>query len=204
MDGVVVGRGKRGGGGNTLIKVCRHEVVPARAHLFLLPTRRILNGVWGVREAVHGVAHVRAHPTWSPCVLLFPRFLVFILTNLLTPQPPPLPPTFPFICHPPPHTHRRHHHPHTHRTPPHLLPRTMDGIPHTHATCPPPPPPNYSTTNTDRANKITGGHESKGGQRTRATVQRIKMYKSGGKVIRGVNGQTITPAPFQSWVPSGT
>lgn len=55
--------------------------------------------------------------------------------------------------------------------------------------------------NPDRANKADTSHPS---FRTRATVNRLKMYKSGGKAIRARNGEIIKAAPFQSWTPSGT
>eukprot|EP00040_Diaphanoeca_grandis_P021386 m.113956 g.113956 ORF g.113956 m.113956 type:complete len:682 (-) comp28312_c1_seq2:64-2109(-) len=55
--------------------------------------------------------------------------------------------------------------------------------------------------NPDRANKPDSSHSN---FRTRATVNRLKMYKSGGRAIRAKNGQIITPAPFQNWVASGT
>ena len=40
--------------------------------------------------------------------------------------------------------------------------------------------------------------------RSKATINRLKMYKSGGKAIRAVNGKVVQPMPFQSWTPSGT
>eukprot|EP00124_Ichthyophonus_hoferi_P003105 Ihof_evm1s250 gene=Ihof_evmTU1s250 len=41
-------------------------------------------------------------------------------------------------------------------------------------------------------------------KRDRATINRLKMYKSGGKNIRNADGQMIKPMVYQSWLPSGT
>eukprot|EP00051_Salpingoeca_urceolata_P007069 m.93888 g.93888 ORF g.93888 m.93888 type:complete len:677 (-) comp15106_c0_seq3:57-2087(-) len=41
-------------------------------------------------------------------------------------------------------------------------------------------------------------------RRDKATVNRLSMYKSGGKVVRDKNGQVLRAAPFQSKVASGT
>ena len=55
----------------------------------------------------------------------------------------------------------------------------------------------------------TGGHslnpdrQAKAGQRSKATIKRLLMYK-GGKAIRDSIGKIVKPAPFQGWVPSGT
>eukprot|EP00038_Savillea_parva_P006680 m.165190 g.165190 ORF g.165190 m.165190 type:complete len:734 (-) comp12529_c0_seq1:968-3169(-) len=45
---------------------------------------------------------------------------------------------------------------------------------------------------------------SHGTRRSKATINRLKMYRSGGRAIRAKNGQVIKPMPFQSWTPSGT
>ncbi|EGD75044.1 ribosome export GTPase [Salpingoeca rosetta] len=56
-----------------------------------------------------------------------------------------------------------------------------------------------SSTNPDRSNKSPGHNV-----RTRTTVNRLAMYKSGGKAIRNSKGKIIRAAPFQSSVSSGT
>lgn len=39
--------------------------------------------------------------------------------------------------------------------------------------------------------------------RTRATVNRLKMYRSGGRAIRARNGQIVKAMPYQNWTPTG-
>eukprot|EP00126_Sphaerothecum_destruens_P009337 Sdes_comp20486_c0_seq1m14871 len=45
---------------------------------------------------------------------------------------------------------------------------------------------------------------TKGNMRDKATIMRLKMYKSGGKAIRDKHGKVIKAAPFQNSVSSGT
>lgn len=50
-------------------------------------------------------------------------------------------------------------------------------------------------------NKMDTSHPNR---RSRATINRLKMYRSGGTAVRAKNGMIIKPMPFQSWTPSGT
>jgi nuclear GTP-binding protein len=53
-----------------------------------------------------------------------------------------------------------------------------------------------SSSNPDRV--ATGPH-----QRSKSTIKRLQMYKSGGKVVRNRQGRVLRPAPFQTGVKSG-
>eukprot|EP00730_Choanoeca_flexa_P009642 TRINITY_DN12730_c0_g1_i1.p1 TRINITY_DN12730_c0_g1~~TRINITY_DN12730_c0_g1_i1.p1 ORF type:complete len:702 (+),score=229.28 TRINITY_DN12730_c0_g1_i1:73-2178(+) len=57
-----------------------------------------------------------------------------------------------------------------------------------------------SSMNPDRPNKDSSNPH----RRSRATVNRIKMYKSGGHAIRNRKGKIVSAAPFQRTVASGT
>eukprot|EP01134_Creolimax_fragrantissima_P001634 CFRG1634T1 len=58
-----------------------------------------------------------------------------------------------------------------------------------------------SSMNPDRPQTTGAGGQNR---RDKATINRLKMYKSGGKAIRDEKGRIKTPAPFQSSLPSGT
>ncbi|XP_020613533.1 nucleolar GTP-binding protein 2-like isoform X4 [Orbicella faveolata] len=55
-----------------------------------------------------------------------------------------------------------------------------------------------SSMNPDRAKPAAGSN-----MRDKSTVNRLKMYKSGGKAVRNKKGKIVKPAPFQSSVTSG-
>nr|XP_058969591.1 nucleolar GTP-binding protein 2-like [Pocillopora verrucosa] len=55
-----------------------------------------------------------------------------------------------------------------------------------------------SSMNPDRPKPAAGSN-----MRDKATVNRLKMYKSGGKAVRNKKGKIVKPAPFQSSVASG-
>jgi len=55
-----------------------------------------------------------------------------------------------------------------------------------------------SSMNPDRAKPAAGSN-----MRDKATINRLKMYKSGGKTVRNKRGKIVKPAPFQSSVTSG-
>ncbi|KAL9980799.1 hypothetical protein ACROYT_G009437 [Oculina patagonica] len=57
---------------------------------------------------------------------------------------------------------------------------------------------NNSSMNPDRPKPAAGSN-----MRDKATVNRLKMYKSGGKAVRNKQGKIVKPAPFQSSVVSG-
>eukprot|EP00043_Microstomoeca_roanoka_P010037 m.95537 g.95537 ORF g.95537 m.95537 type:complete len:706 (+) comp14770_c2_seq1:142-2259(+) len=57
-----------------------------------------------------------------------------------------------------------------------------------------------SSMNPDRPNKASAANPN---LRTRTTVNRLKMYKSGGLAIRDKKGRILRAAPFQSSVSSG-
>jgi len=59
----------------------------------------------------------------------------------------------------------------------------------------------HSMNPDSHASKAETSHSSR---RSKTTINRLKMYRSGGRAIRAKNGQVITPMPFQSWTPSGT
>lgn len=59
-----------------------------------------------------------------------------------------------------------------------------------------------SSTNPDRV--APGGGTGGGHMRSRSTILRLKLYKSGGKAIRSRDGRIVKPAPLQSRLPSGT
>lgn len=48
------------------------------------------------------------------------------------------------------------------------------------------------------------GNKKIGNMRDRATVNRLKMYKSGGKAVHDKNGKLLRAMPFQSRAASGT
>eukprot|EP00911_Craspedida_sp_UC1_P001932 UC1_evm2s1486 len=58
-----------------------------------------------------------------------------------------------------------------------------------------------SSMNPDRPKAASAADPNR---RSRATVKRLKMYKSGGRAVRDKNGLILKAAPFQSSVASGT
>ena len=58
-----------------------------------------------------------------------------------------------------------------------------------------------SSMNPDRPASAAAGGQNR---RDKATINRLKMYKSGGKAIRDKSGKIVRAAPFQSTLASGT